>query len=104
MILAKGTTNQPIKIANDIASFVAIYKVHSENQKYYILNMEDLLREYSEKAVEIIRQNATQKAEVDMSDKYCRVCGFKLRDCAPGQAEEFAKHYAGYIKDWYIKE
>ena len=79
MILAKGTTNQPIKIANDIASFVAIYKVHSENQKYYILNMEDLLREYSEKAVEIIRQNATQKAEVDMSDKYCRVCGFKLR-------------------------
>ena len=59
-ILAKGTTNQPIKIADDIASFVAIYKVHSENQKYYILNME----EYSEKAVEIIRQNATQKAPV----------------------------------------
>lgn len=79
MILDKGTTNQPVNIANEIASFVAIYKVHSEKQKYYILNIEDLLREYSEKAVEIIRQNATQKAEADMSDKYCRVCGFKLR-------------------------
>lgn len=28
----------------------------------------------------------------------------KVKDCAPGQAEEFAKHYAGYIKDWYLKE
>ena len=27
----------------------------------------------------------------------------KVKDCAPGQAEEFAKHYAGYIKDWYLK-
>lgn len=61
MMLTKGTTNQPVKTSNDITSFVAIYKIHSANQKYYILNIEDLLREYSEKAVEIIQQNATQK-------------------------------------------
>ena len=28
----------------------------------------------------------------------------KVKACAPGQAEEFAKHYSGYIKDWYLKE
>ena len=28
----------------------------------------------------------------------------KGKVCAPGQAEEFAKHYSGYIKDWYLKE
>jgi hypothetical protein len=27
-----------------------------------------------------------------------------VKACAPGQAEEFAKHYSGYIKDWYLKE
>lgn len=25
----------------------------------------------------------------------------RIKACAPGQAEEFARHYAGYIKDWY---
>ena len=28
----------------------------------------------------------------------------KVKACAPGQAEEFAKHYSGYIKGWYLKE
>ena len=28
----------------------------------------------------------------------------KVKDCAPGQAETFAQHYAGYIKDWYREE
>ena len=28
----------------------------------------------------------------------------QAKACAPGQAEEFAKHYSGYIKDWYLKE
>lgn len=59
LILTKGTTNQTITTSNDVASFVEIYKVHSTNQKYYILNIEDLLNEYSEKAVDIIRKNAT---------------------------------------------
>ena len=93
MILEKGTTNQPVNIANDIASFVTIYKVHSENQKYYILNIEDLLREYSEKSVEIIRQNATQKAGADMPDKYCRICGFKLRFSPWGKDNNTPTYY-----------
>ena len=63
MILKKGKTNQLARTSNDIISFVAIYKIHSTNQKYYILNIEDLLREYSEKAVEIIQQNATQESD-----------------------------------------
>lgn len=25
----------------------------------------------------------------------------RVKACAEGQAEEFARHYAGYIKDWY---
>ena len=60
-ILAKGTTNQPVKTSNDITSFVALYNVHSANQKYYILNIADLLRDYSENAVEIIQQNAKKE-------------------------------------------
>lgn len=85
MILKKGKTNQLARTSNDIISFVAIYKIHSTNQKYYILNIEDLLREYSEKAVEIIQQNATQESDslstkkrTFINDKKCRVCGYEL--------------------------
>ena len=60
-IMKEGTTNQPMTIKNDIVSFVDIHKVHSDNQKYYILNVVDLLIEYVDKAVEIIRKNATQE-------------------------------------------
>lgn len=35
------------------------YKVHSESQKYYILNVDDLLNDYSEMAVETIKKYAT---------------------------------------------
>ena len=46
---------------DNILSFVEIHKVHSANQKYYILNVVDLLKEYDDKAVEIIAKKATQK-------------------------------------------
>lgn len=59
IIREKGTTNQTANTINDIISFVEIYKVHSESQKYYILNVDDLLNEYSEMAVEAIRKYAT---------------------------------------------
>lgn len=59
IIREKGTTNQIADTINDIISFVEIYKVHSESQKYYILNVDDLLNEYSEMAVETIKKYAT---------------------------------------------
>lgn len=57
----EGTANQSITIKNDIVSFVEIYKVHSANQKYYILNVVDLLKEYNDKTVEFITKKATRK-------------------------------------------
>lgn len=62
-IMRKGTTNQSTTTSNDIASFVEIYKVHSETQKYYILNIADLLKEYSLKTVEIIKECATLETQ-----------------------------------------
>lgn len=62
-IMRKGTTNQSTTTSNDIASFVEIYKVHSETQKYYILNIVDLLKEYSLKTVEIIKECATLETQ-----------------------------------------
>lgn len=61
-IMREGTQNPSVAINKDIASFVEIYKVHSLCQKYYILNVADLLKEYSAPAVEIIKNNATLKA------------------------------------------
>lgn len=61
MIMNEGTANQSMTIKNDIVSFVEIYKVHSANQKYYILNVVDLLKEYNDKTVEIITKKATRK-------------------------------------------
>lgn len=60
-IIKDGMANQSMTIKNDIVSFVDIHKVHSEDQKYYILNVVDLLKEYDDKAVEIIKKNATQE-------------------------------------------
>lgn len=57
----EGAANQSMTIKNDIVSFVEIYKVHSANQKYYILNVVDLLKEYNDKTVEIITKKATRK-------------------------------------------
>lgn len=57
----EGTANQSMTIKNDIVSFVEIHKVHSANQKYYILNVVDLLKEYDNKVVEIITKKATRK-------------------------------------------
>lgn len=61
MIMNEGKINQSMTIKNDIVSFVEIHKVHSANQKYYILNVVDLLKEYNDKTVEIIIKKATQK-------------------------------------------
>lgn len=58
-IKRNGATTLSPATSKDIASFVEIHKVHSGSQKYYILNVADLLTEYSEKAVEIITENAT---------------------------------------------
>ena len=57
--MEKGITNQTTNTINDIISFVEIYKVHSESQKYYNLNVDDLLNDYSEMAVETIKKDAT---------------------------------------------
>ena len=61
MIMNEGTANQSMTIKNDIVSFVEIHKVHSANQKYYILNVVDLLKEYDNKVVEIITKKSTRK-------------------------------------------
>ena len=61
MIMNEGTANQSMTIKNDIVSFVEIHKVHSANQKYYILNVVDLLKEYDNEVVEIITKKATRK-------------------------------------------
>lgn len=58
-IFAEGNASPTTTASNDVASFVEIYKVHSANQRYYLLNTEDLLNEYSEKTIEIIRKYAT---------------------------------------------
>lgn len=63
IIKKKGITHQSATTKDNIISFVEIYKVHSDSQRYYILNTEDLLKEYSEKAVEIIKENATTVIE-----------------------------------------
>lgn len=63
IIKKKGITHQSATTKDNIISFVEIYKVHSDSQRYYILNTEDLLKEYSEKAVEIITENATTVIE-----------------------------------------
>lgn len=60
-IMREGTLSPSAITNEDIASFVEIYKVHSLCQKYYILNVADLLKEYSVPAVEIIKNNATLK-------------------------------------------
>lgn len=63
IIKKKGITHQSATTKDIIISFVEKYKVHSDSQRYYILNTEDLLKEYSEKAVEIIKENATTVIE-----------------------------------------
>ena len=63
-ILAEGNKSQTVTTRNDTASFVEIYKVHSANQRYYLLNIEDLINEYSENTIGIIRKNATIETEL----------------------------------------
>ena len=46
----------------------------------------------------------THGTKVPAHEIWAGIPAKKVKDCAPGQAEEFAKHYAGYIKDWYLKE
>lgn len=58
-ILAEGNAIPTTTTSNDVASFIEIYKVHSANQRYYLLNVEDLLNEYSENTVAIISKHAT---------------------------------------------
>jgi len=60
------------KSCHRIISFLLleIHKVHSANQKYYILNVVDLLKEYDDKAVEIIAKKATQKIGFSIRGKY----------------------------------
>ena len=60
-VLVVSTAYKDMTIKNDIGSFVEIHKVHSANQKYYILNVVDLLKEYNDKTVEIITKKATRK-------------------------------------------
>ena len=58
-ISAEGNASPNVAAGNDVASFVEIHKVHSDNQRYYLLNVEDLLNEYSEKVIGIIKKYAT---------------------------------------------
>ncbi len=63
-ILAEGNASPTTTASNDVSSFVEIHKVHSANQRYYLLNMEDLLNEFSENTVAIIRKYATIETEL----------------------------------------
>jgi len=42
-----------------------------------------------------------QGTKVPAHEIWAGIPAKKVKDCQPGQAEEFAKHYAGYIKDWH---
>ena len=57
---------------------------------------------YFYKKSEVFYIHFTKKSEVLI--KHCSSSTKPSEACAPGQAEEFAKHYSGYIKDWYLKE
>ena len=46
----------------------------------------------------------THGTKVPAHEIWAGIPARKVKVCAPGQAEEFAKHYSGYIKDWYLKE
>ena len=46
----------------------------------------------------------THGTKVPAHEIWAGIPAKKVKACAPGQAEEFAKHYSGYIKDWYLKE
>ncbi len=46
----------------------------------------------------------THGTKVPAHEIWAGIPARKVKTCAPGQAEEFAKHYSGYIKDWYLKE
>ena len=46
----------------------------------------------------------THGTKVPAHEIWAGIPARKVKACAPGQAEEFAKHYSGYIKDWYLKE
>lgn len=43
----------------------------------------------------------TQGTHVPPHEIWAGIPARKVKACAPGQAEEFAKHYADYLKDWY---
>ena len=46
----------------------------------------------------------THGTKVPAHEIWAGIPARKVKVCAPGQAEEFAKHYSGYIKDWYLKD
>lgn len=46
----------------------------------------------------------THGTKVPAHEIWAGIPAKKVKTCTPGQAEEFAKHYSGYIKDWYLKE
>lgn len=46
----------------------------------------------------------THGTKVPAHEIWAGIPARKVKACNPGQAEEFAKHYSGYIKDWYLKE
>lgn len=43
----------------------------------------------------------TQGTHVPAHEIWGGIPARRIKACAPGQAEEFARHYAGYLKDWY---
>ena len=44
-----------------------------------------------------------QGTHVPPHELWAGVPARKMKECQPGQAEEFARHYAGYLKDWYLE-
>ena len=44
-----------------------------------------------------------QGTHVPPHELWAGVPARKMKECQPGQAEEFARHYAGYLKDWYLQ-
>lgn len=46
----------------------------------------------------------TQGTVVPPREIWAGIPARRVKDCREGQAEEFAKHYSGYLKDWYLEK
>ncbi len=46
----------------------------------------------------------TQGTHIPAHEIWGGIPAHRIKACQPGQAEEYARHYAGYLKDWYRED